>query len=223
MSIERPYYAVLGVDHAASRAQIKSAYRRLVKTMHPDAGGNPDAFVLLNRAYTVLMDPEARKHYDLTGTTGEMDPLTFQKAVLKMLATSFDSALKAFLSQHISIESVDFMNAFKAMCRQGLQNLQKDEERLAIEVKSLYALRGRIKRRDDEKNLFVEVIDAKLNEQGPILDQMTKELKVAKRTVEEIEQYDDLNVFLRTMQASTYSSYGAAGGYSFMEFPIKTA
>ena len=69
----RDPYEVLGVDRKASAAEIKSAYRRLAKKLHPDANKNdPKAatrFAELNAANEILEDEDKRKAYD----RGEID------------------------------------------------------------------------------------------------------------------------------------------------------
>ncbi|MGH3787622.1 MAG: molecular chaperone DnaJ [Pseudonocardiaceae bacterium] len=69
----RDYYALLGVPRDASVDQIKRAYRKLARELHPDV--NPDAeaqrrFQDVTAAYEVLTDPQKRKIVDLGG-----DPL----------------------------------------------------------------------------------------------------------------------------------------------------
>lgn len=68
------FYALLGVRHDASADEIKKAYRRRARELHPDA--NPDdpaaeeQFKELSRAYEVLSDPETRARYDRFGEAG---------------------------------------------------------------------------------------------------------------------------------------------------------
>ncbi|MDX2272223.1 MAG: DnaJ domain-containing protein [Cyanobacteriota bacterium] len=59
------HYHTLGIPTSASPAEIKQAYRRLVKQHHPDATQNDgDRIRQINAAYAILRDREARHSYD---------------------------------------------------------------------------------------------------------------------------------------------------------------
>lgn len=62
------YYAILGVRHDADADEIKKAYRRLARELHPDINPDPqtqERFKEITQAYEVLSDTEKRQMYDL--------------------------------------------------------------------------------------------------------------------------------------------------------------
>lgn len=61
---ESTFYEVLGITPDASAAEIKAAYRRLSRQVHPDRGGSEPLFRAVNEAYAVLSDPSRRGDYD---------------------------------------------------------------------------------------------------------------------------------------------------------------
>jgi molecular chaperone DnaJ len=70
----RDYYEVLGVDREASGEEIKKAFRRLARELHPDVNDHdPEAeekFKAAAEAYEVLSDAERRRTYDAYGHEG---------------------------------------------------------------------------------------------------------------------------------------------------------
>ncbi|HVM19651.1 MAG TPA: J domain-containing protein [Egibacteraceae bacterium] len=63
----RDLYEILGVSRDASEDEIKRAYRRRARELHPDAGGDEEEFKELTTAYEVLKNPTARQNYDRFG------------------------------------------------------------------------------------------------------------------------------------------------------------
>ena len=71
----RDYYQILGVPRSASQADIKKAFRKLARELHPDRNpGDTTAerkFKDVNEANEVLSDPAKRKQYDVLGANWE--------------------------------------------------------------------------------------------------------------------------------------------------------
>jgi molecular chaperone DnaJ len=77
---QNDHYRTLGIPRAASDAEIKRAYRRLARKLHPDVTGDDatstEKFKQITVAYEILSDPKRRRSYDLFGAPGNsaVDP-----------------------------------------------------------------------------------------------------------------------------------------------------
>ena len=70
---QRDYYEVLGVGRDATSDDLKAAFRKKARQLHPDVNKEADAeerFKELNEAYAVLSEPEKRAAYDRFGHAG---------------------------------------------------------------------------------------------------------------------------------------------------------
>jgi molecular chaperone DnaJ len=70
---ERDYYEILGLPRTASEQDVKRAFRKLARELHPDVSELPDAderFRQVAEAYEVLSNPERRQLYDRFGHAG---------------------------------------------------------------------------------------------------------------------------------------------------------
>lgn len=93
---QRDYYEVLGVARDASETEIKKAFRRLARELHPDVSDAPDAeerFKEAVEAYEVLSKSETRELYDRYGhaglRSGGFQPTTFDFGSLADIFSAF--------------------------------------------------------------------------------------------------------------------------------------
>ena len=78
----RDPYDILGVARSADAAEIKKAYRKLAKKLHPDANGNDpkaqEKFAELNSAHEILSDKDKRGQFDRGEIDAEGKPRGFE-------------------------------------------------------------------------------------------------------------------------------------------------
>jgi molecular chaperone DnaJ len=93
---QRDYYELLGVPRTANESEIKKAFRRLARTLHPDVSEAADAedrFREVVEAYEVLSKPETRQLYDRYGhaglRSGGFTPTSFDLGSLSDLFAAF--------------------------------------------------------------------------------------------------------------------------------------
>src|SRR5919197_1238415 len=93
---KRDYYELLGVGRDADEGEIKRAFRRRARELHPDVSGAPDAeqrFREVVEAYEVLSNGERRQLYDRFGhdglRSGGFQPSTFDLGDLSDLFSAF--------------------------------------------------------------------------------------------------------------------------------------
>ncbi len=72
--VNKDYYSILGIGRSSNLTEIRQAFRRRARELHPDKNqADPRAeekFKDLGEAYRILSDPEKRKQYDLFGSVG---------------------------------------------------------------------------------------------------------------------------------------------------------
>jgi molecular chaperone DnaJ len=87
-------YGVLGVNPGASDEEIKRAYRKLARELHPDVNSDPEAerrFKQITAAYQTLSDPARRRQYDMFGSSGGPMPDFFPFGDMGDLGGLFDA------------------------------------------------------------------------------------------------------------------------------------
>ena len=93
--MQKNFYEELGLEKNASKNQIKSSYRSLVKQHHPDAGGEKERFIAIQNAWETLNDPIKKEKYDrkISSASNSIDSLN-QNWEEKFNTKKYDSSIK---------------------------------------------------------------------------------------------------------------------------------
>jgi len=109
-------YDVLGLQSDCTKSDIKKTYQKLVKTHHPDKGGNKELFELVTHAYTVLKDSKTRASYD------EIYNLSKQSNIDHM-------QLKESANQFVKAQSTSVVNKTKDEAGKDFKMMNDDFDR----------------------------------------------------------------------------------------------
>merc|ERR1719245_1477546 len=149
---EKDLYDVLGVSVTATPKEIKKAYYRLAKRLHPDTGLEPSdkKFVALGEAYQVLSDPTLRSKYDRKGKKGIEDAQLMDTSALFSLIFGSEGFEKYVGELHLvsmlneaEAGAENLENITKSFCNHD-QNLLTKFHQLQREVQCASNLRNRI-------------------------------------------------------------------------------
>lgn len=182
-------YALLGVARTANASAIKSAYRMLVQSVHPDRGGDSERFILVVKAFDLLSDPEARRLYDETGAIDEDAVKTFRRDVTRVLADMFDAAVATAVATGLDLGKVDFIAEMTTAVRTGLADAKSGLGRADRDIKGLAALGGRISRADEGPNLFAERLEAQVAARTAEMGQVRRRVLLLETAIVELGNY----------------------------------
>ena len=90
---EADFYVILGVAKSCSQQELKLAYRTRVKETHPDVGGDPEEFKLVQLAYETLSNDEKRRMYDSSAFQPRSKPSIFVPDIIGMSVVAGSRAI----------------------------------------------------------------------------------------------------------------------------------
>jgi curved DNA-binding protein CbpA len=168
-------YELLGVLRDASDDDIEMAFRKKAKALHPDKGGNADAFAALARAIAVLRDPEKRAHYDRFGNAN--DRAAQADPAIELVKIEVDGLLGAFLgSDKRAIFYVDVVKVMTDAFDDKIAAIEKQIKTLKVDTVRVADFASRFEA-DDDDNLIRKMIEYKVRS-------MTQAMANAERIIE---------------------------------------
>lgn len=124
----KTFYNILGVKSSCSTDEIKNAYRKIIKQIHPDKQGDSTDVKKINMAYATLKNPAKRREYDNSIKNIKKSQNDFME-----IKKNFQDFLKAqnINSKNYEDAHKEFENAhneYKAKCKQYLDKYINNDE-----------------------------------------------------------------------------------------------
>jgi DnaJ-class molecular chaperone len=178
-------YKILDVNKDASKEQIKKAYKRKAKKVHPDINkGRDEEFKELAIAHRILTDDESRARYDRTGEGEDSVFNRFDNAVR-------DTVLQAFSVALSSESTSNYLRYAKEWINQKAQAVENDRENFIARQVKLEKVIDKITT-ENEQNYFRMVVEQDLSRIKTALEQMSEAMKIFNTAKEILKGYKSL-------------------------------
>ena len=165
--MSKNFYDILGVDTDASERRIKSAYRRLVMTCHPDKVPGEEAaakFAELQLAYDTLMDPQERAYYDRNGKIKGKGPS--REDIDRFIVVCFEELLSS--QGNVGLDADPFGWIVKNLGRKLVSERDRIP-RAESEISFQKRLKSRLIYKGEGSNPIAAIFDKKIEEQEDII------------------------------------------------------
>ena len=190
-------YKTLGVSSKASPEAIKKAHRKLVQKHHPDAGGDAERFMEIDRAFKVLFDADRRKAYDETGQVDAKSILSEMDDVRAVMADLYSQMLSSGVAFD---ERVSIVDSMRKMVKTNIQNFQAQIDDFAATISELEKVRETITVDDGKENIFVQVTNGHIEKLEGNMVELKKSLHIGNMVLDELQNYKSFSRAVQTVQ-----------------------
>lgn len=177
----KDFYEILEVVKEASPEDIKKAYWKKAKKMHPDVGGDEEDFKKISHAYSVISDDVKREKYD----NGYDPEINIKKAASSILMTWF-----IYQIEYNNVAS-GILGRFIGYVNDKIEDNSKDKKIFQIEIGKLEKLKGKIVKKNNEENCFDLAVKAKINELKKEVSKLNSAIEIYKYLLEHIDTYKE--------------------------------
>lgn len=179
--MNKDYYSELGVSKDASPEEIRAAYRRKARGMHPDRkGGEHDEMAQLNRAKSTLLDPVRRLTYDKTGQD-RPKPVDLNAREIVV------DHCKMFLGAD---SEGDMLQAVRGGIAKNMLAMKDQVKKIHITCTKSRARLQRIKRKKKGESFLHTMLNFELSRLEQSLEQIREKISFHKRALELLDDYE---------------------------------
>jgi len=179
--MSNPYH-ILGISKDASKEEIKEAYRNLAKLHHPDKGGNEELFKLISSSYELLMNDEARIHFDETGQVLRND---FTERFNKFI----DSVIIPAIHKVLNVSTVDIVSHIGNAVKQVKSELVTAQKNIKENKNRLEEVLTRLQSNNTSDKLLTESLERVSKQDESRLKSIEKDVIFLDKCLEIIKGY----------------------------------
>jgi len=180
-------YSRLDVDEKATREQIKKAYRKKAKKMHPDVGGSNEEFALITEAFAVLYNNHRRAEYDRMGSFNDVpEERRIKEAAVTNLCSLFKGVVDENGKKVLSSDVITIMKSFVSTVigehKSGIENLNKKKELYKNILKRIMYV-------GDEFDALSSIVEEDLKSIEFAINNLMFDIKVSGKILEILDDY----------------------------------
>lgn len=185
-------YEILGVDIAATKKDIKQAYRRKSKESHPDAGLTKDNtdFFNIRKAYDLLMDDMTRAYFDTTGKT-DIKRSDVEKAGHTLIESNLESIMDFVISNNVELERFNLSEGMRNMLLEQKGVIQDKLRKLKHKINVVRRLSSKTRRTDGGRHIYRMIFAKKSAVLSAELNRLNMALLAGDFAIEEAKQFVD--------------------------------
>ena len=147
---QKEFYDILNINQTDTPDTIKKAFRKNIKKLHPDHGGNDiTAFTKLKQAYDILIDPTKKSLYD-----NDM-PIDDENTTYKI-----DKLLAQFFT--IYFDEPNPVQTIKDELNSTIIKVKAKIDITQININTFQSILDTVYRKDNKENLFNTIVNQKI-------------------------------------------------------------
>lgn len=178
-------WEILGLSPEASSQKIKKAFRDLAQKHHPDHEGDPEIFVQINRAFSLIKTEERR---DKFRREGEQTTTTLRGKALEHLCYLLLSKVRQ-AEPLTELKYQHIINSIELVLDKKLITLKKDYKGLKASLKELEKIAERIEC-SEEENILQNALKSEVGSLGQTLSTIRKEMQVNYKAKKLLRSYN---------------------------------